>query len=93
MSSLLQLAHEIARERPHGFRVPYLAVTFNSSPLPKHNDNNSSVSCVLTAADSSTSCLRIGEQGERSIQPGKWLLFDSRCPHEVPSFTGSRASI
>eukprot|EP00971_Amphidinium_carterae_P339033 6476633-Amphidinium_carterae.1 len=40
MSSLLQLAHEIAQERPHGFRVPYLACTINTSPLPPHHDNN-----------------------------------------------------
>eukprot|EP00971_Amphidinium_carterae_P098498 1947929-Amphidinium_carterae.4 len=93
MSSLLQLAHEIARERPTGFRVPYLACTLNTSPLPPHTDNNSSISCVLTAADYQTGGLHIGEQGEYISNPGQWILFDSTCKHSVPSFEGKRASI
>eukprot|EP00971_Amphidinium_carterae_P330189 6463068-Amphidinium_carterae.1 len=89
-TQLLHLAHQLAQERPEGFRIPYLACTYNASALPLHRDQNSSISCVLTAAEQRESSLHIGSHVS---SPGRWLLFDATCAHEVPQFRGVRVSI
>eukprot|EP00971_Amphidinium_carterae_P038138 749659-Amphidinium_carterae.2 len=65
----------------------------NASPLPTHHDRNSSVSCVLAAAEKSDSILQIGENGEHSSRPGRWLLFDATCQHGVPPFEGAESEL
>eukprot|EP00971_Amphidinium_carterae_P327314 6458609-Amphidinium_carterae.1 len=91
-SPLVDAIHALAKSRPPGLRMPYLAAAITRGPVGLHVDKNYGISMTTSLGEFVGGFLSI--QGIAHNPSGHWIVFDPSAPHEVtPLEWGSRTSI